>query len=318
MKKYILLVLCIAGLFSSLSAQRRNTYFINKNGEFVRKIDSAETIRIVEAPKDGSALYLTKEYYKSQKLKSGGYSSSINPPVYEGKFLSFFENGKKRQSITYREGRIVDTLLSYFPNGNLYTEQIYVGPADSIKIYLTTVKDSTGKDLVKNGNGDAVIYDKDFTYISGHGKVKDGRYDGEWQGELRTSDILIYKEVYAGGTLLSGESHDHSGNVYHYTQSETLPSFKGGVKEFYKYLSRTVRYPRNAMFSGIQGKVLVGFVILSNGKPDKLHVVNDSDPELAQEAMRVIRTSPLWEPGLQKGRKVNVAFVVPISFSLGR
>jgi antitoxin component YwqK of YwqJK toxin-antitoxin module len=224
MKKYILLVLCIAGLFTSLSAQRRNTYFIHKDGKFVRKVDSAETIRIVVAAKEGSVLYLTREYYKSQKLKSVGYSSSINPPVYEGKFLSFFENGKKKQSITYRKGRIIDTLLCYFPNGNLYTEQIYTGPADSTKIYLITVRDSTGRDLVKNGQGDAIIYDKDFTYISGQGKVKDGRYEGEWQGELRTSDNLIYKEVYAGGTLLSGESHDNSGNVYHYTVMGARPA----------------------------------------------------------------------------------------------
>lgn len=140
----------------------------------------------------------------------------------EGLFL-FFENGMKKQFINYVHGKIADTVFSYFPNGKLYSSLFYTQSGYSSIVYVKTVQDSTGAALVTDGNGQAVFYDEDFKYITGKGNVKNGTYDGEWMGELRTTDTLRYKEVYAEGKMLSGESTDAKGHVYHYTISEVKP-----------------------------------------------------------------------------------------------
>jgi TonB family protein len=311
-------VLFISSLLLTLnvSAQRQNTYFLKNNGDYVTKMDSADFIRIVQEPEKGSTLYLTKEFYASGNKKSYGYSHSIDPPTYEGQYISFFEKGMKKQIIKYLHGKMTDSVFSYFPNGKLYTSLFYTPTGDSSMVDVESVKDSTGAVLVTKGNGYAVLYDEDFKYITGKGNIKNGKYDGEWTGELRTTDTLRYKEIYAEGKLLSGESTDTKGHTYHYTTSEVKPHFKGGMQAFYQQVARSIRYPSNLAAQRIQGIAHIKFVILTNGEISDVHVINDVYSGLAEEAMRVIKIAKGWQPGSQKGRTVNVSYVVPISFTL--
>jgi TonB family protein len=319
MKKIVFLVFSsFILLFASVYAQKQNIYFLKKNGYYVKNVDSADFIRIVQEPEKGSTLYPTKEFYKSGPRKSYGYSSRIDPPLYEGQFLSFFENGKKKQYIKYVNGKITDTTYNYFPNGEMYSALFYTPSGDSSIVYVKSVNDSTGTALVTDGNGHAVFYDEDFEYITGKGNVKNGRYDGEWTGELRAKDTLHYKEVYAEGKMLSGTSNDGKGNVYHYTTSEVKPHFKGGMKAFYEQIKRLTRYPPDLAAKRVQGVAHIKFIILKNGEISNVQAINDVHPGLAAEAIRVIKKSKGWQPGVQKGRLVSVSYFIPMSFSLGR
>jgi TonB family protein len=317
MKKtlFVLFIGCLL-LTLNVSAQRQNTYFLKNNGDYVTKMDSADFVRIVQEPAKGSTLYLTKEFYASGNKKSYGYSLSIDPPVYEGQFISFFEKGMKKQVIKYSHGKIIDSVFSYFPNGKPYTSLFYKPTGDSSIVYVESVKDSTGAVLATEGKGHAVLYDEDFKYITGKGNIKNGKYDGEWIGELRTTDTLRYKEIYAEGKLLSGESTDNKGHTYRYTTSEIMAHFKGGMRAFYEQVGRSIRYPSHLAAQRIQGIAQIKFVILTNGEISDVHAINDVNPGLAAEAMRVIKTAKGWQPGSQKGRTVNVSYVVPISFTL--
>ena len=157
-------------------------------------------------------------------------------------------------------------------------------------------------------------YPEVFTGIS---SLKDGKYDGEWTGELRTADTLHYKEVYANGKMLSGESNDGKGHVYHYTTSEIKPHFKGGMPAFLQQVARGIRYPPHLAARKIQGVAHIKFVILPNGEISDVHAINDVDPAFAAEGIRVIKASKGWKAGSLKGRVVSVSYVVPLSFSLG-
>jgi TonB family protein len=317
MKKINFLLFSICILYAlNVAAQRQNTYFLKNDGDYVKNADSADFIRIVQEPEKGSTLYLTKEFYRNGHKKSYGYSSRIDPPLYEGQFLSFFENGMKKQYINYVHGKIADTVFSYFPNGKLYTSMSYVPSGDSSIVNIKTVNDSSGAALVIEGNGHAILYDEDFKYITGKGKVKNGKYDGDWIGELRTKDTLSYKETYAEGKMLSGESNDGKGNVYHYTISEVKPHFKNGMQAFFSQIGRGVRYPPEAAARRIQGVAHIKFVILANGEISDVHAINDVYPDLAAEAIRVIKSSKGWQPGIQKGRIIKVSYIVPVSFTL--
>gem|GEM_PF-6252368 len=214
-------------------------------------------------------------------------------------------------------GRIVDSVYNFYPNGKLYTSLFYTYIGDSSVVNVSLVKDSTGTPLVTNGNGSAVFYDEDFKYVTGKGNIKNGKYDGEWTGELRSKDTLRYKEVYAEGRMLSGESTDGKGKMYHYSTSELKPQFKGGMTAFYRQIAKGVRYPPEAVRYRIQGIAQVRFVIKSNGEISDVRVINDVHPALAAEAVRMVKTSKGWSPGAIKGRVVDVSFTVPVSFTLG-
>ncbi len=80
----------------------------------------------------------------------------------------------------------------------------------------------------------------------------------------------------------------------------------------YKYL----KYPSYALKAGIQGKVLVSFIVEKNGEVSNAEIVSGVDEELDQEALRVIRVSPKWQAGRIKGEKVRVRLTVPVEFRL--
>jgi hypothetical protein len=142
--------------------------------------------------------------------------------------------------------------------------------------------------------------------------VKNGKYDGEWTGELRTTDTLRYNEVYAEGKMLSGTSNDGKGNVYYYTISEEKPKFKGGTKAFNQEVFREFK-ARELVRRGIQGVAQVKCVILTSGEISDVHVINDVDYELAAEAIRVIKLQKGWQPARIKGRVVDMPQTFPIS-----
>jgi protein TonB len=97
---------------------------------------------------------------------------------------------------------------------------------------------------------------------------------------------------------------------------EVQPSFRGGIDKFYDYLRSTVRYPAVAMEQGIQGKVFVSFIVERDGTLTDIQVLRKLGGGTDEEAIRVLKASPAWNPGIQNGKKVRVKFNIPISFFL--
>ena len=83
-----------------------------------------------------------------------------------------------------------------------------------------------------------------------------------------------------------------------------------------KYLSDNVKYPKVAEDRGIQGRVILQFVIDKKGKTTDIKVVTSVDPELDAEAVRAVKAMPRWEPGMQGGEKVDVRYTLPVTFRL--
>jgi len=102
-----------------------------------------------------------------------------------------------------------------------------------------------------------------------------------------------------------------------YDNVEHAPQYKGGMNQFYRYLAKTVKYPAEAREKKIQGKVLVSFVIEKNGSLADVKAKSKFGHGLEEEAVRAIRNSPKWKPGMQKGKPVRVMYTVPVNFTLG-
>jgi len=98
---------------------------------------------------------------------------------------------------------------------------------------------------------------------------------------------------------------------------EDMPSFQGkGQEGFREWIAQNLRYPEIAAENGISGKVYVQFAVNSRGEVVDAVVVRGVDPALDREAVRVVTSSPKWEPGKQRGKPVKVQFTFPINFVL--
>lgn len=103
-----------------------------------------------------------------------------------------------------------------------------------------------------------------------------------------------------------------------FTTVEQMPSFPGGDAALMKWLSSNVRYPAVAEENGIQGRVVVSFVVERNGNITDVQVVKSVDPSLDREASRVVKAMPNWIPGKQNGSAVRVKYNVPVTFRLAQ
>jgi len=101
-----------------------------------------------------------------------------------------------------------------------------------------------------------------------------------------------------------------------FTIVEQQAEFKGGMKKFYEYVGKKMKYPSQARRMGIEGKVFVQFVVERDGSITDVQAIRGIGAGCDEEAMKVIRESPKWNPGKQRGRAVRVRMVIPITFML--
>lgn len=97
---------------------------------------------------------------------------------------------------------------------------------------------------------------------------------------------------------------------------EEMPSFPGGMGELMKFLGNNIKYPAVAQENGIQGRVIIQFVVEKDGSVANPVVVKGVDPALDKEALRVVKSMPKWTPGKQRGKAVRVKYTVPVTFRL--
>lgn len=97
---------------------------------------------------------------------------------------------------------------------------------------------------------------------------------------------------------------------------EEMPEFPGGMAECLKFISKNIKYPTIAQENGIQGRVIIQFVVNQDGSIVDPVVMRTVDPYLDKEALRVIKMMPKWKPGKQRGKAVRVKYTVPVTFKL--
>ena len=102
-----------------------------------------------------------------------------------------------------------------------------------------------------------------------------------------------------------------------FTVVEVMPKFKGGNKAMMEFLMMNMKYPASAAKAKQQGRAIVGFVVGKDGTVSDVYIKRSTGYDvLDNEAMRVVKSMPAWEPGKQKGKPVNVKYYVPITFRL--
>lgn len=97
---------------------------------------------------------------------------------------------------------------------------------------------------------------------------------------------------------------------------ETQPEFPGGIAELMKYLQKNMRYPKVCKEQGLQGRVIVQFVVNTDSTISDVNVIKPVNPHFDKEALRVVKAMPKWKPGMQRGEPVRVRFTLPVTFRL--
>ena len=107
---------------------------------------------------------------------------------------------------------------------------------------------------------------------------------------------------------------DEDDRIYEFVEENA--QFPGGDEACFKWLSEHVKYPSIAAEQGIQGRVIVKFVINKDGSIVDVEIVKSPDPSLSKEAERLVKSMPKWKPGRQNGSAVRVKYTVPVVFRL--
>ena len=189
--------------------------------------------------------------------------------------------------------------------------------AETVNDYVYTEKTQTPqKKVVKKGKANAQVKMGNKTIEVKAAKATDAdsvevvrlETPQEWAVVTATDSA---NNVSAAVILNSPKTDDTPFDVV-----EQMPEFPGGQEAMMKYLSESVKYPKEASKDGVQGRVVVQFVVEKDGSISEVEVVKKVNEHLDAEAVRVVNAMPKWKPGKQKGENVRVKYTLPISFRL--
>lgn len=133
---------------------------------------------------------------------------------------------------------------------------------------------------------------------------------------MKSKIILLLATLFffCGTTVFAQNANEDTSKVYEVV--DEMPSFTGGQNALMQFLANNVKYPTVAFENGVQGRVLVSFIVERDGSLSNVKVEHSVDPALDKEAVRVVKAMPKWQPGKQKGSAIRVKFTVPIVFRM--
>ena len=131
---------------------------------------------------------------------------------------------------------------------------------------------------------------------------------------LDDTDVPVDIQEYVRQDVVEEEVED---DPIPFVTVEQKPTFNGGdANGFAKWVNSKLVYPEIAKDNGIEGRVTLQFTIGKDGRLQDVKVLNSPDESLAQEAVRVVSSSPKWEPGRQRDRAVKVSYTFPVIYRL--
>ena len=320
---YILPVATIAALSFS-TAENANAEPVGKVNEIV----SDGTISGVEKNSKVTSLKLPagKEWMYAHLCYMDG-SNGNNESVCiayirgaEGENVGYFrgttdEFDNAREG--YAPGYFVVPLRNVKLDKNVMTFSIY---ADDATILQNPVKCSECGIVNAVNNGE--LWKNDASYFKGK--------KADFKMILGPKSVLQnLTNPYVGGERVMGGveidyvydntsdelADDNPEKIYQVV--EVQPEFPGGMKEMMKFIQNSLKYPESAKAAGTEGKAFVQFVVKADGSIENVEIMRSSGNEsLDAEALRVVKAMPKWKPAMNKGKAVNVKFVLPVVFKL--
>ncbi|WP_306353980.1 energy transducer TonB [Flavobacterium sp. '19STA2R22 D10 B1'] len=125
------------------------------------------------------------------------------------------------------------------------------------------------------------------------------------------SDVgTVIIDLPTGNETNGTDGPSTEGDVYNMSGLEVKPDFPGGMAKFYAYVAKNFKTPE--VSSDLKGRVIVNFVVEKDGSLSDINVIRDLGFGTGKEAIRILKASPKWNPGIQNGRPVRVLYSLPI------
>lgn len=138
----------------------------------------------------------------------------------------------------------------------------------------------------------------------------------ERRGFFKSGQVKRVEKFDAEGKVADGKCFNEDGSARTFTPHEKMPEFPGGEQAMLQFLVENIKYPKLARENGIQGRVVVQFVVEKDGSLSNLVILKDIGAGCGEEAVRVVSMMPRWSPGMQDDHPVRVKFWLPIKFGL--
>lgn len=138
-------------------------------------------------------------------------------------------------------------------------------------------------------------------------------------GELRTyypGGALKRIEHWKDGLFVDGQCFNEDGSARQFTRFQLAPEFPGGEEKMMRYVSNNIKYPKKAKKRGVQGTAVVSFVVNKDGSISDIRILKDPGEGCGEEAARVVREMPKWNPGSMDDHPVKVRYTFPLRFRL--
>ena len=280
----------------------------------VEEMDYYETGTVqFEHHPTGNHNYTEKRYYPDGKTANDLSEGSMG----KSKLTQYYETGKVKCVETSSGYNDKSVKTAYFPNGNVYYEIERKHTSDQpFDIRYLECRDSTGKQLVQNGNGYWREYDESFDFISKQGKVVNGNADSVWT--LVFSPNIDQRDTYHNGKLLNVEPFETEETlvISSVATDEKAPEFPGGREALNQFIGRHAKYPAVARENNTQGRVVLSFTVEKDGTLSYIKIVAAIGDGCDEEAERVLKMSPAWIPGTKNGVPVRTKYSIPIYYTL--
>ncbi len=268
--------------------------------------------------KSGKEWAVQDYYWPEKTIKlTGSYSDSAGRQKH-GLFRSYYKNGIEKDSCYYWHGKKNGLCKEWYEDGNQSSQSHYnigtrvdtcVTWSKEGKLQSVYIADSAGTGIEQLYNPDGKIKSK--------GRYFNSKKTGLWSYKDEAG-ILSQEVTYDADSAISIICYDEKGVIE--TKADCVveknATFKDGSDGFRRYLERKLQYPVQAQKNGVQGTVTLSFKLDTEGKPVDIIVEHSPDEELSKEALRIIRTSPNWEPAIQYNRKVFYRLLQSITFAL--
>ena len=134
-------------------------------------------------------------------------------------------------------------------------------------------------------------------------KIQEKRGFGSEQDEY---EGIPFKEIVP---IRTNEASDKVYNIV-----EQMPKFPGGEEALMKFINEHIKYPQSALKQGTQGTIMLRFVVTGTGDIGEVQILKGLDPDCDDEAKRVVKSLPKFNPGMQQGRPVSVWYTAPVRF----